>query len=50
MIEIEWPDVTSLDRSAFSEPKKRSDRALRTGEALEATLYLHRRKARAPAG
>jgi hypothetical protein len=50
MIEIDWPDVTTLDRSAFPELKKLSDRVPQTGEALEATLYLDRRKARAPAG
>jgi catechol 2,3-dioxygenase-like lactoylglutathione lyase family enzyme len=50
MIEIDWPDVATLDRSAFPELKKLSDRVPQTGEALKATLYLDRRKARAPAG
>jgi catechol 2,3-dioxygenase-like lactoylglutathione lyase family enzyme len=40
MIEVDWPDVTTLDRSAFPELKKLSDRVPQTGEALAATLYL----------
>jgi hypothetical protein len=47
---IDWPDVTTLDRSAFPELKKLNDRVPQTGEALEATLYLDRHTARAPAG
>jgi catechol 2,3-dioxygenase-like lactoylglutathione lyase family enzyme len=50
LIEVDWPDVTTLDRSAFPELKKLSDRVLQTGAALEATLYLDRRMARAPSG
>lgn len=50
LIEIDWPDVTTLDRSDFPELKKLNDRVPQTGEALEATLYLDRKKARAPAG
>ncbi len=50
MIEVDWPDVATLDRSALPELKKLNDRVRQTGEALEATLYLERRKAKVPAG
>jgi catechol 2,3-dioxygenase-like lactoylglutathione lyase family enzyme len=50
LVEVNWPDVTTLDSSALPELKKLNDRVPQTGEALEATLYLDRRKARAPAG
>ena len=48
LIEVDWPDVTTLDRSAFPERKKLSDRVPQTGEALAATLYLDRQKSGAP--
>jgi lactoylglutathione lyase len=50
LIEVDWPDVTTLDRSASPELKKLSDRVPQTGEALAATLYLERRRAPGPAG
>jgi hypothetical protein len=49
LIEIDWPDVTTLDRSAFPELKKLSERVPQTGE-LAATVYLDRKKAWTPAG
>jgi hypothetical protein len=50
MIEVDWPDITTLDRSAFPELKKLADRLPQTGAALEATLYLERRRTKAPPG
>ena len=44
MIEVDWPEVGTLDRSAFPELKKLADRVPQTGEALRATLYLDRRQ------
>ena len=40
LVEIDWPDVSTLDRSRIPELKKLSDDVPQTGEALEATLYL----------
>ena len=50
LIEVDWPDVTALDRGAFPELKKLSDRVPQTGEAFAATLYLERRSAPGRAG
>ena len=40
LVEVDWPDVTRLDRSVLPEIKKLDDRVSQTGEALRATLYL----------
>lgn len=40
LVEIDWPDVTALDRSNLPEFKKLGDTVPQTGEALDATLYL----------
>jgi YD repeat-containing protein len=40
LIEIDWPDVTTLDRSLFPELKRLEDAVPQTGDALRATLYL----------
>jgi aerobic carbon-monoxide dehydrogenase medium subunit len=48
MIEIDWPDVTTLGRGAFPELKKLNDLVRQSGEALEATLYPQRQNARGP--
>jgi catechol 2,3-dioxygenase-like lactoylglutathione lyase family enzyme len=40
LVEIDWPDVTTLDRSLFPELKKLDDSVPQTGDALRATLYL----------
>lgn len=40
LVEIDWPDVTVLDRSNLPEFKKLGDTVPQTGEALDATLYL----------
>jgi len=42
LIEIDWPDVTTLDRSLFPELKRLGDSVLQTGDALRATLYLEK--------
>ena len=40
LIELDWPDVTTLDRSLFPELKRLGDSVPQTGDALRATLYL----------
>jgi YD repeat-containing protein len=40
LIEIDWPDVSTLDRSLFPELKRLEDAVPQTGDALRATLYL----------
>jgi len=40
LVEIDWPDVSTLDRSVFGEIKKLGDTVPQTGDALRATLYL----------
>lgn len=40
LVEIDWPDVTTLDRSLLGELKKLGDSVPQTGDALRATLYL----------
>lgn len=47
LVEVDWPDVTQLDRSRLPELKYLADRIPQTGENLEATLYLDRREAAA---
>ena len=42
LIEIDWPDVTTLDRSVFPEIKKLADDVEQTPEGLRSTLYLTR--------
>jgi YD repeat-containing protein len=42
LIEIDWPDVSTLDRSVFPDLKKLDDSVPQTGDALRATLYLER--------
>jgi lactoylglutathione lyase len=44
LVEVNWPDVTTLDRSVVTGIEKRD--VPQTGDALRATLYL--RKDRAP--
>lgn len=44
LVEVNWPDVATLDRSRYPEMKKLDDRVKQTGEALRATLYLGRRR------
>jgi catechol 2,3-dioxygenase-like lactoylglutathione lyase family enzyme len=40
LIEVDWPDVTTLDRSVFTHLKKLDESVPQTGDALRATLYL----------
>jgi len=42
LVELDWPDVTTLDRSVFPELKKLGDTVPQTDEGLRATLYLGR--------
>jgi lactoylglutathione lyase len=42
LVEIDWPDVNTLDRSALPELKPLADSVPQTGEALRATLYLQK--------
>jgi len=44
LVEIDWPDVNTLDRSVLPEFKKLSDTVEQTGDALRSTLYLNRRE------
>jgi catechol 2,3-dioxygenase-like lactoylglutathione lyase family enzyme len=47
LVEIDWPDVSTLDRSVVTELKKLADDLPQDGEASRATLYLSLRKERA---
>ncbi len=40
LVELDWPDVTTLDRSVLPAFKRLEDTVPQTGEALRATLYL----------
>ena len=42
LIELDWPDVSTLDRSVFADLKRLDDSVPQTGDALRATLYLER--------
>jgi catechol 2,3-dioxygenase-like lactoylglutathione lyase family enzyme len=42
LVEIDWPDVGTLDRSRIPELKKLADFAEQKGDALAASLYLDR--------
>jgi YD repeat-containing protein len=42
LVEIDWPDVTTLDRSLFPELQRLADSVAQNGDALRATLYLER--------
>lgn len=42
LVEIDWPDVNTLDRARIPEMKKLADFAPQEGEALQASLYLDR--------
>jgi catechol 2,3-dioxygenase-like lactoylglutathione lyase family enzyme len=42
LVEIDWPDVTTLDRSLFPDLKRLGDTVPQTGDALRATLYLEK--------
>ena len=40
LVELDWPDVATLDRSRLPELKRLEDSVSQTGDALRATLYL----------
>jgi YD repeat-containing protein len=42
LIEVDWPDVTTLDRSLFPELKRLEDTVPQSEDARGATLYLER--------
>jgi catechol 2,3-dioxygenase-like lactoylglutathione lyase family enzyme len=42
LVEVDWPDVTTLDTARIPELKTLAAFAEQTGEALEASLYLDR--------
>jgi catechol 2,3-dioxygenase-like lactoylglutathione lyase family enzyme len=42
LVELDWPDVTTLDRSRLPELKQLGDSMPQTDEARGATLYLER--------
>jgi len=42
LVEIDWPDVSTLDRSIITDLKKLDDDVPQTGEALRATLFLEK--------
>jgi catechol 2,3-dioxygenase-like lactoylglutathione lyase family enzyme len=44
LVEVDWPEAETLDRSAIPELKRLADRFEQKGENLEATLYLDRRR------
>ena len=48
LVEGDWPDVTTLDKSVLPDIKKLDDRVPQTGEALRATLYLKLHEGREP--
>ncbi len=50
LIEVDWPDVTTLDVKRIPELKKLSDMVPQTGEALQASLYFDRPELRAKVG
>lgn len=42
LLEVDWPDVTTLDRSRIPEMRKLAEFAEQEGEALSASLYFDR--------
>jgi catechol 2,3-dioxygenase-like lactoylglutathione lyase family enzyme len=42
LVELDWPDVTTLDRSVLPELRKLADTVEQTPEGLRATLYRNR--------
>jgi YD repeat-containing protein len=47
LVEIDWPDVSTLDRSVITDLKKLADDVPQSSDALRATLYLSLREERA---
>jgi catechol 2,3-dioxygenase-like lactoylglutathione lyase family enzyme len=44
LVEVDWPDVSSLDTGRIPELKRLADRFEQAGENLQATLFLDRRR------
>ena len=44
LVEVDWPDIKTLDRSRIPELKRLADRFPQTGDNLKATLYLDRKR------
>lgn len=44
LIEVDWPDVTALDRSRLPEIRKLSDKLPQRGDSARATLFLERQR------
>jgi YD repeat-containing protein len=44
LVEVNWPDASTIDRSVVTEMKKLDDDVPQTGEALRATLFLKLRE------
>ena len=42
LVEVDWPDVETLDTTVVTDLRKLGDRVPQTGDALRATLYLER--------
>lgn len=45
LVELDWPDVTTLDRGVFDQLPKLADTVPQSSEGLESTLFLARRRA-----
>lgn len=48
LVEVDWPDVGTLDRTRIPELRTLAEFAEQTGDALKASLYLDRPRMRAP--
>jgi catechol 2,3-dioxygenase-like lactoylglutathione lyase family enzyme len=48
LVEIDWPEVSTLDRSVVTDIHKLSDNVEQSGEARQATLYLNRTRSALP--
>ncbi|GLK74044.1 VOC family protein [Ancylobacter dichloromethanicus] len=47
LVEVDWPEVATLDTARLPELKRLADRFEQVGENLDATLYLGRKRGRA---
>ena len=47
LVEVDWPDVSTLDRSVVTDLRKLADEIPQDGDALRATLYLSLHEERA---
>jgi hypothetical protein len=42
LVELDWPDVTTLNREVFGDIPKLADAVSQSAEGMRATLYLNR--------